>query len=194
MRELPFHFKKCRNSLILIVSSRILVIFVVVHVQRRGALKDGKRLLYALSLTDGVKSISAHFKSLVLYAAIRTLLSMRLPDYHLDGMLPRRHCKRFSRRKGCHCPYIRVRLLFFIPSRLQRHLSFRYTTNVIVTDTGEVSASPCPVQIMFCLKEQNKKKLNSHRWFFNAFGPLLKPNGTCAMRSPVMALIGFLDF
>lgn len=23
---------------------------------------------------------------------------------------------------------------------------------------------------------QNKKKLNSHRWFFNAFGPLIKPN------------------
>lgn len=23
---------------------------------------------------------------------------------------------------------------------------------------------------------QNKKKINSHRWFFNAFGPLIKPN------------------
>jgi len=79
-------------------------------------------------------------------------------------------------------------------SRPQRRLSFRYTTNVVVTDTGEVSASACPVQILFCLKEQNKKKLNSHRWFFNAFGPLLKPNGTCAMYSPVMALIGFLIF
>ncbi|KAG5463220.1 MAG: chitin synthase-domain-containing protein [Olpidium bornovanus] len=33
-----------------------------------------------------------------------------------------------------------------------------------------------PVQIIFCLKEQNKKKLNSHRWFFNAFGPIIKPN------------------
>jgi chitin synthase len=31
--------------------------------------------------------------------------------------------------------------------------------------------------MIFCLKEQNKKKLNSHRWFFNAFGPLIKPNG-----------------
>jgi chitin synthase len=53
---------------------------------------------------------------------------------------------------------------------------FEYTTNVIVTDTGEVSMGACPVQILFCLKEQNKKKLNSHRWFFNAFGPLIKPN------------------
>lgn len=32
-----------------------------------------------------------------------------------------------------------------------------------------------PVQIMFCLKEQNAKKLNSHRWFFNAFGPIINP-------------------
>ncbi|PPQ77008.1 hypothetical protein CVT25_014825 [Psilocybe cyanescens] len=53
---------------------------------------------------------------------------------------------------------------------------FEYTSNVIVTETGEVSTGSCPVQVLFCLKEQNKKKLNSHRWFFNAFGPLLKPN------------------
>ncbi|KAI9019485.1 chitin synthase 1 [Phycomyces nitens] len=33
-----------------------------------------------------------------------------------------------------------------------------------------------PVQIMFCLKEKNAKKINSHRWFFSAFGPLLQPN------------------
>lgn len=53
---------------------------------------------------------------------------------------------------------------------------FEYTSSVIVTDTGEVAQGTCPVQILFCLKEQNKKKLNSHRWFFNAFGPLIKPN------------------
>ncbi|KDN52455.1 glycosyltransferase family 2 protein, partial [Tilletiaria anomala UBC 951] len=33
-----------------------------------------------------------------------------------------------------------------------------------------------PVQILFCLKERNQKKINSHRWFFNAFGPILQPN------------------
>ncbi|PSS29682.1 hypothetical protein PHLCEN_2v2830 [Hermanssonia centrifuga] len=53
---------------------------------------------------------------------------------------------------------------------------FEYTSHVVVTDNGEVSQGACPVQIIFCLKEQNKKKLNSHRWFFNAFGPLIKPN------------------
>ncbi|KAF8347016.1 glycosyltransferase family 2 protein [Amanita rubescens] len=53
---------------------------------------------------------------------------------------------------------------------------FEYTSSVVVTETGEVSQGTCPVQIIFCLKEQNKKKLNSHRWFFNAFGPLINPN------------------
>lgn len=33
-----------------------------------------------------------------------------------------------------------------------------------------------PCQILFCLKEKNQKKINSHRWFFQAFGPLIKPN------------------
>lgn len=55
--------------------------------------------------------------------------------------------------------------------------ALRYTSNVVVSESGEVSQGSCPVQIIFCLKEQNKKKLNSHRWFFNAFGPLIKPNG-----------------
>lgn len=39
---------------------------------------------------------------------------------------------------------------------------FEFTTNVVVSDRGEVSKGPCPVQVIFCLKEQNKKKLNRH--------------------------------
>ena len=31
-----------------------------------------------------------------------------------------------------------------------------------------------PTQIIFCMKEKNQKKINSHRWFFNAFGPMLQ--------------------
>lgn len=31
-----------------------------------------------------------------------------------------------------------------------------------------------PTQVIFCLKEKNQKKINSHRWVFNAFGPLLQ--------------------
>ncbi|ORX37201.1 chitin synthase-domain-containing protein [Kockovaella imperatae] len=44
-------------------------------------------------------------------------------------------------------------------------LQFRYPDKGIV-----------PCQIIFCLKERNEKKINSHRWFFNAFAPLLSPN------------------
>ncbi|CAH7686544.1 chitin synthase [Phakopsora pachyrhizi] len=33
-----------------------------------------------------------------------------------------------------------------------------------------------PTQLIFCLKERNQKKINSHRWMFNAFCPLLQPN------------------
>ena len=33
-----------------------------------------------------------------------------------------------------------------------------------------------PVQLIFCLKEKSENKINSHRWFFNAFGPILQPN------------------
>lgn len=33
-----------------------------------------------------------------------------------------------------------------------------------------------PMQVIFCLKEKNTKKINSHRWFFSAFCRLLQPN------------------
>lgn len=32
-----------------------------------------------------------------------------------------------------------------------------------------------PVQFIFCLKQDNEKKINSHRWLFNAFGKILQP-------------------
>ncbi|KAF9113139.1 Chitin synthase, class 2 [Mortierella sp. AM989] len=56
---------------------------------------------------------------------------------------------------------------------------YEYTTQVMVDQDLKVrgaDAGIVPVQILFCLKEQNKKKLNSHRWFFNAFAPQLNPN------------------
>jgi chitin synthase len=33
-----------------------------------------------------------------------------------------------------------------------------------------------PVQLLFCLKQENQQKINSHRWFFQAFGDYLQPN------------------
>ncbi|KAJ3347998.1 Chitin synthase, class 1, partial [Kappamyces sp. JEL0680] len=58
---------------------------------------------------------------------------------------------------------------------------FEYTTQVCVTPDLKVHGHEkgyVPVQILFCLKEKNAKKINSHRWFFNAFGPLIRPEVT----------------
>lgn len=56
---------------------------------------------------------------------------------------------------------------------------YEYTTQVSLDADlkfkgAEKGIMPC--QIIFCLKEKNQKKLNSHRWFFNAFGKALTPN------------------
>ncbi|KAI8997956.1 chitin synthase-domain-containing protein [Gaertneriomyces semiglobifer] len=56
---------------------------------------------------------------------------------------------------------------------------FEYTTQVCMDTKLDVKGPEkgfVPVQILFCLKEKNAKKINSHRWFFNAFGPLIRPN------------------
>ncbi|KAI8901033.1 chitin synthase-domain-containing protein [Globomyces pollinis-pini] len=56
---------------------------------------------------------------------------------------------------------------------------FEYTTQVCVTPELKVQGHEkgyVPVQILFCLKEKNAKKINSHRWFFKSFGPLIRPN------------------
>lgn len=61
---------------------------------------------------------------------------------------------------------------------VQAHV-YEYTTQVSLDADlkfkgAEKGIVPC--QMIFCLKEKNAKKLNSHRWFFNAFGKSLKPN------------------
>lgn len=43
---------------------------------------------------------------------------------------------------------------------------------LVVTTPG----APVPVQMLFCLKEKNQKKINSHRWAIQAFGSVLQPN------------------
>ncbi|CAG8784970.1 41338_t:CDS:2, partial [Gigaspora margarita] len=56
---------------------------------------------------------------------------------------------------------------------------FEYTTQLIVNNDFNIKGKDyniLPVQVMFCLKEINAKKLNSHHWSFNAFAPLLNPN------------------
>ncbi|KAK9476664.1 chitin synthase-domain-containing protein [Lipomyces japonicus] len=63
---------------------------------------------------------------------------------------------------------------------------YEYTTKVGISSTepkvlfadnisGSSKHEIFPVQMLFCLKEKNQKKINSHRWFFEAFGPILEP-------------------
>jgi chitin synthase len=59
---------------------------------------------------------------------------------------------------------------------------FEYTTQLSVTPNQKLirpqEGNPTnlpPVQMMFCLKQKNSKKINSHRWLFNAFGRILNP-------------------
>lgn len=56
---------------------------------------------------------------------------------------------------------------------------YEYTTQVSLDADlkfkgAEKGIVPC--QMIFCLKEKNEKKLNSHRWLFNAVGKALNPN------------------
>lgn len=56
---------------------------------------------------------------------------------------------------------------------------YEYTTQVglqIKNDVVQLIPGKQKVQMLFCLKEKNQKKINSHRWFFSAFGRVLNPN------------------
>ncbi|SNX81803.1 probable Chitin synthase 3 [Melanopsichium pennsylvanicum] len=63
---------------------------------------------------------------------------------------------------------------------VQAHL-YEYTTQLSIDSNLHFKGAErglVPMQIIFCLKEKNAKKINSHRWFFNAFCPILQPNVT----------------
>jgi chitin synthase len=60
---------------------------------------------------------------------------------------------------------------------------FEYTTQLSIDPTPALVIPKegdrnnlVPVQTIFCLKQQNSKKINSHRWLFNAVSRLLNPN------------------
>ncbi|CCA69341.1 related to chitin synthase [Serendipita indica DSM 11827] len=59
---------------------------------------------------------------------------------------------------------------------------FEYTTQLSVDSTpqlvlphGDDTNNLVPVQIILIIKAQNQKKINSHRWLFNAIGKQLQP-------------------
>ncbi|KAI9226551.1 MAG: family 2 glycosyltransferase [Piptocephalis tieghemiana] len=58
---------------------------------------------------------------------------------------------------------------------------YEYTTQISVDPEMKIKSADrglVPVQVLFCLKEKNAKKINSHRWFFRAFCRTLQPNIT----------------
>ncbi|PPQ72193.1 hypothetical protein CVT26_006924 [Gymnopilus dilepis] len=64
---------------------------------------------------------------------------------------------------------------------------FEYTTQLSVDSTPQLVLPQAndpnnlvPVQIILVLKAKNQKKINSHRWLFNAIGKILKPE-TCVL-------------
>ncbi|KAG7665026.1 CHS1 [[Candida] subhashii] len=62
--------------------------------------------------------------------------------------------------------------------KVNAHL-FEYTTQISIDENLKFKGDEknlAPVQVLFCLKEKNQKKINSHRWLFNAFCPVLDPN------------------
>lgn len=62
--------------------------------------------------------------------------------------------------------------------KVQAHI-YEYTTRVGISsieDTVRLTTEKIvPVQLLFCLKEHNAKKINSHRWCFQALGQVLDP-------------------
>lgn len=60
---------------------------------------------------------------------------------------------------------------------VQAHL-YEYTTQLSLNPDLKFKNAInkiVPTQILFCIKEKNQRKINSHRWFFQAFCPLVKP-------------------
>ncbi|GME70071.1 unnamed protein product [[Candida] boidinii] len=59
---------------------------------------------------------------------------------------------------------------------------YEYTTKLCVSsiegDVVELKGSEdvIPMQLVFCLKEKNQQKINSHSWAFEAFADILQPN------------------
>lgn len=62
--------------------------------------------------------------------------------------------------------------------KVQAHV-YEYTTRVgisLVEDTVKLTTDKTvPVQLLFCLKEKNAKKINSHRWCFQGLARVLDP-------------------
>lgn len=51
-----------------------------------------------------------------------------------------------------------------------------FTEDLDIIETTNHNQRVPPIQYVLCIKQENAKKINSHRWLFNAFGSVLNPN------------------
>lgn len=67
---------------------------------------------------------------------------------------------------------------------------YEYTTKVRISHIDKIvhltTEKAVPIQMIFCLKEHNQRKINSHRWFYQAFCPILRPNVTVLLDAGTM--------
>ncbi|XBW35214.1 hypothetical protein QEN19_000777 [Hanseniaspora menglaensis] len=70
---------------------------------------------------------------------------------------------------------------------------YEHTTKVNIEKVNEdgtlklkCDQTSIPVQFLFCLKEQNQQKINSHRWAIEAFADVLNPNVICLLDAGTM--------
>ena len=80
---------------------------------------------------------------------------------------------------------------------------YEYTSTVgidVVNDRVHLCPNSNPVQFMFCLKEKNSRKINSHRWCFQSFAPIINPKvvmlldcGTDVYKRQIQACQTLLD-
>jgi cellulose synthase/poly-beta-1,6-N-acetylglucosamine synthase-like glycosyltransferase len=140
----------------------ILRICVVVRTLIRGALRHGRRY-FSISNVNADCLLTAPLRKVVVCIVADgrrkvhprvldclTLLGVYQPGGHMRNAIN-------------HKPVTAHLFEYTTSFALDPNLHFKYPDKGIV-----------PTQIIFCMKEKNQKKINSHRWFFNAFGPLLQ--------------------
>ena len=79
---------------------------------------------------------------------------------------------------GCFVPGLPRTSVNDLPVKV--HL-FEFTTQVMVDRTYDIKShadNVFPMQVCFVLKEKNAKKINSHKWFFNAICETIQPEVT----------------
>jgi chitin synthase len=85
-----------------------------------------------------------------------------------------------SKQTQAHIVSISKHLIYQMSDYTYNTFKFEYTTQLSVNDRQQLirpldSNTLPPVQIILCLKASNSGKINSNRWFLNAFGRILNP-------------------